>query len=100
MKVIGVNVGSGGDAEEYVATLTPDELCAVFFHRYGSEEYRRLRRLKRGDQIDLADGRRYRDEIAGMLCKLEELDASHAKFRGLMLSWIKATRQAGPEESQ
>ena len=99
MKIIGVNSGFGGDAEDYVVTLTPRELCAVFDHRYGSEEYRRLHRLKRGDEVNLADGERFRDQIANMLGKLEELDASHAKFRELMLSWLKATRQASQERS-
>lgn len=91
-------LGTTGDryAPRYIAEVSLDELRAVFDARYSDK----FKEPHVGEEIDLAAGANFRDQIRGMLDDLRKLDDKHTAFRGTLsafLQFVKARDEVGPD---
>lgn len=77
MRVIGIATSSGTYRKKYICEITTDEINSIMNNAYNSKEYNSMDELKSGQEIDLANGYRFYNEIKRVLEKFEE---SHKAF--------------------
>lgn len=89
MKVIGT--GSEGYSKEYICTITHTEL-EKYLGLYYSQDDKKLKSLKVGDEVDLTKGFEYAGQISDALRQTREFVESHRKVVSAILNGLRIER--------